>query len=345
MTLFRDWPLLTLLLALATPAASALDARSLGVVVNTDDPQSIAIGVYYTEQRRIPPRNVVELALGAPRETLDPATFARAKHALDAALPPTVQALALTWTYPFRVGCMSVTSAFAFGYAKRYCAKGCKATAPNPYYDSTSSRPWDDFRVRPAMLLAATGFTNAEQLIDRGRRSDGTGLTTPGRAYLVVTPDRARNTRAPAFPAIRADLGDRLPIELMQIDGIRDRYDVRFYFTGTTRVPYLDTLGFLPGALADHLTSAGGVLNGHHQMSVLRWLEAGATASYGTVVEPCSFPQKFPNPALVMRHYLAGETAIEAYWKSVAWPGQGLFVGEPLARPFGTAGPGGAPQK
>jgi xylose isomerase len=26
---------------------------------------------------------------------------------------------------------------------------------------------------------------------------------------------------------------------------------------------------------------------------------------------------------------------IEAYWKSVAWPGQGLFVGEPLARPWG----------
>ncbi|MDY6830138.1 MAG: TIGR03790 family protein, partial [Pseudomonadota bacterium] len=36
-------------------------------------------------------------------------------------------------------------------------------------------------------------------------------------------------------------------------------------------------------------------------------------------------------------HYLNGETLIEAYWKSVASPGQGLFVGEPLARPFGLA--------
>jgi hypothetical protein len=25
---------------------------------------------------------------------------------------------------------------------------------------------------------------------------------------------------------------------------------------------------------------------------------------------------------------------LEAYWKSVAMPGQGLFLGEPLARPF-----------
>lgn len=304
------------------------------MVVNTDDPQSIAVGVYYAEQRRIPARNVVKLSLGAPRETLDPESFERAKQALDARLPDEVQALALTWTYPYRVGCMSVTSAFAFGYASRYCADGCKATAPSPYYDAASSRPWDDFRMRPTMMLAATSFPNAEQLIDRGRRSDGTGTGTTGRAYLVVTPDRARNTRAPAFPAIRAALGDRLPIELVEADGIRDRYDVRFYFTGTTQVPYLDTLGFLPGALADHLTSAGGALNGKKQMTVLRWLEAGATASYGTVVEPCNFPQKFPNPAVAMRRYLDGDTAIEAYWKSVVWPGQGLFVGEPLARPF-----------
>jgi len=345
LTLSRLTRLLALLAALLAPAAHALDARELGVVVNLDDPQSIAVGVYYAEQRRIPPENVVKLSLGAPRETLDPASFERAKKLLDARLPATVQALALTWTYPFRVGCMSVTSAFSYGYAPRYCAEGCKATAPSPYYDSPSTRPWDDFRLRPAMLLAATSFANAEQLIDRGRRSDGTGIATPGRAYLVITPERARNARAPAFPAIRAALGDRLPIEIVEAAGIRDRYDLRFYFTGIARVPHLDTLGFLPGALADHLTSTGGVLNGQHQMSVLRWLEAGATASYGTVVEPCNFPQKFPNPAIVMRRYLDGETALEAYGKSVAWPGQGLFVGEPLARPFAAARDGDADAK
>jgi hypothetical protein len=35
-----------------------------------------------------------------------------------------------------------------------------------------------------------------------------------------------------------------------------------------------------------------------------------------------------------MAHYLQGETLIEAYWKSVQMPGQGVFIGEPLARPF-----------
>ena len=35
------------------------------------------------------------------------------------------------------------------------------------------------------------------------------------------------------------------------------------------------------------------------------------------------------------RAYVTGATLIEAYWKSVEMPGQGIFIGEPLARPFG----------
>jgi uncharacterized protein (TIGR03790 family) len=58
------------------------------------------------------------------------------------------------------------------------------------------------------------------------------------------------------------------------------------------------------------------------QMSSLRWLEAGATASYGTVSEPCNYWQKFPNPSVLFKNYVQGNSAIEAYWKSVAWPAQ-----------------------
>ncbi len=41
----------------------------------------------------------------------------------------------------------------------------------------------------------------------------------------------------------------------------------------------------------------------------MRWLEAGATGSYGTVVEPCAITQKFPNPAVVIGRYLLGRDA------------------------------------
>ncbi|OHE57407.1 MAG: hypothetical protein A2X71_08180 [Thiobacillus sp. GWE1_62_9] len=125
-----------------------------------------------------------------------------------------------------------------------------------------------------------------------------------------------------------------LPVEIVEANALENKADVMFYFTGLTHVPALDRNTFLPGAVGDHLTSAGGVLFGGSQMSSLAWLQAGATGSYGAVVEPCNFPAKFPVPAIVMAHYLQGETLIEAYWKSVQMPGQGLFIGEPLARPF-----------
>jgi uncharacterized protein (TIGR03790 family) len=123
-------------------------------------------------------------------------------------------------------------------------------------------------------------------------------------------------------------------LEITRAPVLRDKPDVMFYFIGAAHVEELGTNRFLPGAVADHLTSFGGDLTGTSQMSSLRWLEAGATGSYGTVVEPCNVLGKFPNVGLLMRRYLDGETLLEAYWKSVAMPGQGLFIGDPLARPY-----------
>ncbi len=74
----------------------------------------------------------------------------------------------------------------------------------------------------------------------------------------------------------------------------------------------LDTLTFMPGALADHLTSVGGDLYGNSQMSILKWLDMGATASFGTVSEPCNYWQKFPNPLVLLKWYVQGATALEA---------------------------------
>jgi uncharacterized protein (TIGR03790 family) len=117
--------------------------------------------------------------------------------------------------------------------------------------------------------------------------------------------------------------------------GLEGKERVLVYETGLVRVPHLDTLGWVNGALADHLTSFGGLLDKNGgQMNILAWIDAGATASYGTVSEPCNHVQKFPHPQLLLQHYLQGSTAIEAYWRSVAWPQQGVFVGEPLAAPF-----------
>lgn len=322
-----------LILALAAVSASAaLDAGQLAVIINDEDPASVEIGTYYAQRRGLPSANVVHTRFPPDKPILSSAVFKQIYAQVKALTPETVQAYALTWANPIRVNCMSITTAFAMGYATRHCAKGCRAIAPNPYFNSASNAPYTDLRIRPTMSIAARTVDNAKLLIDRGVLADGT--RPAATAYFVITPDKARNARAPAFAEAQRRLGSIVPIRVEHARGIRDKFDIMFYFTGTRHVPFLDTVGFLPGAMADHLTSAGGRLINSPQMSALAWLEAGATGSYGTVVEPCNFPQKFPNPTIAMAHYLNGETLIEAYWKSVVWPGQGIFIGEPLARPY-----------
>ena len=49
----------------------------------------------------------------------------------------------------------------------------------------------------------------------------------------------------------------------------------------------------------------------------------------GSVSEPCALVEKFPDIRVLYAHYTRGETLLESYWKSVAMPGQGLFIGSP----------------
>ncbi|BCT69061.1 hypothetical protein NNRS527_02675 [Nitrosospira sp. NRS527] len=345
---FADWKFLTcltvLLIALMSgPMPVHAQARielprtglapdELAVIINDSDPQSLEVADYYQKARHIPAANMIHLNFPSGRNALSRDEFQQLKAEIDQATPPHIQAYAVAWTLPYRVACMSLTSALAFGFDEHYCSSKCSPTRPSPYFNSSSLHPVSDHNIRPAMMLAGTDFEQVKALIDRGVASDRS--FPKGHAYLVITPDKARSVRASYFELAAKELAGVFPIEILETEAISGRHDVLFYFTGLANVPQLHTLDFLPGALADHLTSAGGQLTDSMQMSSLRWLEAGATASYGTVVEPCNHMQKFPFPAVAMFHYALGESAIESYWKSVAWPGEGVFVGEPLAQPF-----------
>jgi uncharacterized protein (TIGR03790 family) len=310
-----------------------ITAHELALVVNDADPVSVELAGHYAMARGIPAGQVVHVAFAPGRAALDVDEFRRIKALVDGAVPDHVQAYALAWTQPYRVGCMSITAAFAFGFDPAHCADGCRLTRPSPYFDSESAAPFRDLGMRPTMLLAAFNLAEAKALVDRGVRADG--QWPEGKAYLLRTSDAQRNVRAAQYESAHKLLGAAYRIEQVDADSIEGRADVMFYFTGLARVPHVETNRFLDGAIADHLTSAGGVLLGSGQTSVLEWIHAGATGSYGTALEPCNFAQKFPAVPVVMGRYLAGETLIEAYWKSVRMPGQGVFVGEPLARPFG----------
>ena len=188
------------------------------------------------------------------------------------------------------------------------------------------------------MLLAAKSVEMAQDLIRRGLASDHTlGLrgSPPVNAHYLITFDAVRSSRAPLFPppGLLRDFGVDVHVERSNV--LKDVDRVLIYETGLAQVDKLDTLHWVAGGVGDHLTSSGGRLDDKSgQMSAIEWIASGATGSYGTVSEPCSHPQKFPHPQILLLHYVQGASLIEAYWKSVAWPQQGLFIGEPLAAPF-----------
>jgi uncharacterized protein (TIGR03790 family) len=252
---------------------------------------------------------------------------------LLAQLPSSVQSLLLVWSRPYAVECMSITTAMAAGYQPGFCEPGCALTLRSPLFDTQGWLPADTTGWLPAMLLPSNDEKLAKAIIDRGIEADGS--RPPGTVYLIRTADRARNVRAAGYSAAKTLVSSRLAVRELTTPIAQPLNDIIGYFTGAVWVEEMPQLEFRPGAAADHLTSYGGKLDGSEQMSALQWLKQGATASYGTVSEPCAQVDKFPNPGVFFDHFLRGDTLLEAYWKSVAMPGQGLFIGEPLARPFG----------
>ncbi len=318
---------------LGSASRGPLDHRHLAIIINAADPLSETIGRTYQTARLIPPEQVIRVRFPSGQGTLSPTVFRQIKRVVDSQTPDHVQVYALAWAAPYRVGCQSITSAFTFGLNRRFCATGCRSTALSPLFARGDvTRPWDQLGVRPSMMLAATTPAMARRLIQQGVASDGTA--PPGTAYLLSTGDARRNIRAAGYGRVVAAMGSRFRVRVIASDVLVGAQDVMAYFTGLAFPVGIRTNRYRPGAVADHLTSLGGQLTDSPQMSALRWLEAGATGSYGTVVEPCNFAAKFPDPGLLLTYYRGGGTLIESYWRSVAMPGQGVFIGEPLARPW-----------
>ncbi len=316
-----------------------LHASDLGVVVNLGDPYSVATAAYYQRQRHLSEAQMLRLHIPV-KPRLEPQELEALREQIQAHFGPDTQALALVWRQPFAVACQSITAAVSLGFQASFCANTCGAGKNSPLFGNPSHQPWRQSGVRPSMLLAAKDEGEARRLIDRGVAADQTlgALFGPrSRAVFETTGDAARNVRSPLYPPAGAVGGSGVMVLRAngEAAGLTTAADVIAYQTGLAQLRGLEQLSFLPGALADHLTSFGGVLDGTGgQSTALEWISAGATASHGTVSEPCNHRQKFPHPQVLLLSYLQGSTAIEAYWRSVLWPGQGLFVGEPLATPF-----------
>ncbi|MGH7981316.1 MAG: TIGR03790 family protein, partial [Limisphaerales bacterium] len=188
-------------------------------------------------------------------------------------------------------------------------------------------------------MITGDSLAQAEQLVNQGVASDSTFPQEP--VVLAKSSDVSRNIRYVYFDnaILNVNILGVSSILRTNTDSVWWSGPCMGYETGLADFSVPPGL-FVPGALADSLTSYGGDIFGSTgQTNELAFINGGAAGSYGTVSEPEDDTQKFPN-SQVYFYQARGFNLAESYYQSINIPYLGLIVGEPLAAPFARPGIG-----
>jgi len=370
-TCLRQLATLVLFAVLSSQVFAGGSGLNVVVVVNQNSTNSLQLGNYYCEKRGVPPQNLLRINWPGGKVTWSRTDFENVlRTPLNAMLTSRglsnqIEYVVLSMDIPYRVGdgggiatlgTNSTTSALFYGFKPDGCIVGCPAGFSSCTLPSGAANAYAGsegiFRQTPptsaasnswlAMMLTSSNLIQAKVLVDRGVASDFSQPTQTN--WLVKTTDADRNIRYLTFDDAMFDCRvqgaarvQRAWANSLQPLGVQ--LGAQFALYAFYTLPSTPTL-FSPGGLADSLTSFGGnIFDPFGHIHALDYLIAGATASYGTLVEPCAYLEKFPSP----RNYLyqaRGFTAAECYYQSLTNPYQGILVGEPLAAPFAKPGTG-----
>lgn len=347
---FRVW-IVAWLLAAGGAWAGGGPLNTL-VVVNSASRDSRALGAYYLAQHGIPQDHLCRITVSPRAESVTLEEFERTirapilAHLASQGLQGQIHYIVLCMDIPSRVeNSNGITAALFYGYKQqpRDGQTPCHiaTNSLNQYFGAemayTATAGWNQANAPIVFLLTARDLKTAKRVVDRGAAAQGT--FADGLFCLAGSADTARNIRHRTFPAVARQFalhgqGERLLAE--PTTSPVPPQPVLSYLTGLAHFPSnFIQLVLAPGAIADNLTSCAGQLPTpcNNQSSVWDWMQLGATASYGTVSEPCAYQAKFPDPMLAY-WYFRGFTAGEALAMSVRNPYQGIWVGDPLAAPF-----------
>src|SRR3984957_2841925 len=297
---------LAVLLTLAPGAWAGESGLNVIVVVNQNSTNSLQLGNDYCERHGVPPQNLFRMTAWTggsinwqqsdfENYLLNPLLAMISSRGLT----NQAEIILLSMDIPYRVyngdSDNGTTSALFYGFKTN--------TPPPPGLPDTCSLPDDTTNsysyselpftlAEPAtastnsflvMMLTDTNLAQAESTLERGLASDGS--FAPETVHLEKTTDTARNVRFVLFDNA--------------IQECRARGDDNVVRTNSNSTAFTNTFGldtgladfsaptnaFVPGAVADSLTSFGGyILENSGQTPLLAFLEAGASASYGTVV-------------------------------------------------------------
>ncbi|MBN2023761.1 MAG: hypothetical protein JW809_13320 [Pirellulales bacterium] len=174
----------------------------------------------------------------------------------------------------------------------------------------------------------------AMQCLERSAAADGT--RPRGTIYYAANGKIRSTVREPLFPTAVKALGELgVTAEIVRGDIPNNRADVQGVMMGVDSFDWARSGSAIrPGAIADNLTSSGGVMTPTQSQTCLTdYIRYGAAGSSGTVFEPFAIPPKFPSP-MIHVHYARGCSLAEAFYQSVHGPYQLLIVGDPLCQPW-----------
>ena len=333
--------------------------QNLLIVVNDNSRRSLELGRYYAEMRGVPEQNICHIRV-ATNESADTVTYSNDVRAPviaylgSAGISNQIDVIAFSMDIPYRVflnpagdlrwSSLTASTFYGFKSSPSPFVFGCELAvgSEQSYFESertfTHAGGVSSNRYYLSAMITSTNLDAARRLVDRAVMADSTMPTS--QVFLLHSTDVARNGQWVDFEG--ADFASRflaIPQQrrMEDADTLLNRTNVIGASIGVKSVGTVNQNIVLPGAFGSHLTSFGGYLYGGApepaQMSVLAWIHAGFAGSYGTVVEPCSFPEKFANPR-VHFWYARGFSLGESLWMSVKNPYQGVFVGDPLCAPY-----------
>lgn len=322
------------------------------VVVNQDSSNSCALGNYFCERRHVPPENVLRVHWSGANTLWTSNDF---QINLVTPLLDMLAARQLSNQIDYVVLSMDIPFQTAFGSTVNGTTSalfyGSRLGNGSDVLGVTNSYAASEAVFRQATPVGAPGYaflttmitagslTQAEQLVDQGVESDGTLPQAP--VVLAKSSDTDRNIRYPYFDnaIFNVNVLGVSSILRTNTDSLGGQTGFLGYETGLAQLE-LAPGTFVSGAIGDSLTSFSGVIFGpNDQTNLLAFIDAGAAGSYGTVAEPYTATQKFPNPQVYF-YQARGFRLAESYYQSLNAPYLGLIVADPLAAPFAGAGYG-----
>ena len=349
---FRTLGLILLNFALVLHLHAGGSGLNTVVIVNQNSSNSCELGSYYCQQRRVPPQNVLSInwtggnTLWGSNDLQTTLVTPLLNMLASEGLTNQINYIVLSMDIPFQTSdgptVDSTTSALFYGLRLGDGTDPLGTT--NSYAGSEGIFSRDMPAGSPGYSFLTTMITGyslaqAEQLVDQGVASDGTFPQQP--VVLAKSSDILRNIRYVFFNNTIFDVNVLGVSRIMQTntDSVWWSSPCQGYETGLADFTVPGDM-FEPGAIADSLTSYGGIIFGSTgQTNELAFIDAGAAGSYGTVAEPENDTQKFPNPEDYF-YQARGFSLAESYYQCVNVPYLGLTVAEPLAAPFARTGSG-----